>query len=300
MFTKEFKNSIKIVFSIVGVGLLCSLLKNIQSSFGGSVSEVAFYVCYLFIVVLIIKSFTDIMGICEETIIKLSDFVNILIPLILALLLANGSIATVGILKPVLLFMVSCINVIVSKFILPILFISTMLGLVSNISEGIEISKLPKFLQKISMWCLELLIVVFIGTLSVEGTLAANVDGVTAKGAKTIVSTVVPVVGKALSDATDSILGAASITKNAIGVLGVIIIIGISILPIIKVLVLMLVYNVAEAIIEPIVDKRISKCMSSIGDSMKMIVGVMATTSVLFILSTTLMIKMGNFTIMYR
>ena len=62
----------------------------------------------------------------------------------------------------------------------------------------------------------------------------------------------------------------------------------------------MLVYNVAEAIIEPIVDKRISKCMSSIGDSMKMIVGVMATTSVLFILSTTLMIKMGNFTIMYR
>ena len=276
------------------------MLKNIQSSFGGSVSEVAFYVCYLFIVVLIIKSFTDIMGICEETIIKLSDFVNILIPLILALLLANGSIATVGILKPVLLFMVSCINVIVSKFILPILFISTMLGLVSNISEGIEISKLPKFLQKISMWCLELLIVVFIGTLSVEGTLAANVDGVTAKGAKTIVSTVVPVVGKALSDATDSILGAASITKNAIGVLGVIIIIGISILPIIKVLVLMLVYNVAEAIIEPIVDKRISKCMSSIGDSMKMIVGVMATTSVLFILSTTLMIKMGNFTIMYR
>ena len=300
MFTKEFKNSIKIVFSIVAVGLLCSLLKNIQSSFGGSVSEVAFYVCYLFIVVLIIKSFTDIMGICEETIIKLSDFVNILIPLILALLLANGSIATVGILKPVLLFMVSSINVIVSKFILPILFISTMIGLVSNISEGIEISKLPKFLQKISMWCLELLIVVFIGTLSVEGTLAANVDGVTAKGAKTIVSTVVPVVGKALSDATDSILGAASITKNAIGVLGVIIIIGISILPIIKVLVLMLVYNVAEAIIEPIVDKRISKCMSSIGDSMKMIIGVMATMSVLFILSTTLMIKMGNFTIMYR
>ncbi|MBQ9279821.1 MAG: stage III sporulation protein AE [Clostridia bacterium] len=260
----------------------------------GNVSEIAFYVCYLFIVILIITSYTDIIGICEETIHQLGDFMNILIPLILALLVANGNIATVGMLKPVLLVMISFINVIVSKFILPVLFISAMVELVSNITENIDVSKLPQFMQKFCMWGLELMIVIFVGILSVEGTLAANVDGVTAKGAKAVVSTVIPVVGKALSDATDSILGAASITKNAIGVLGVIVILSISLVPLIKVLVMMLIFQVGSALVEPVVDKRISKCMANIGESMKMIVGVMATTSVLFMIATTLMMKIGN------
>ena len=263
-------------------------------------SEIAFYVCYLFIVILIVTSYTDIIGICSETIQKLNDFMNLLIPLILALLVVNGSIVTVGMLQPVLLVIISMINFTISKIILPVLFLSTMIELVSNIAENIDISKLPQFLQKVSMWSLEFMIVIFVGILSIEGTLAANVDGVTAKGAKAVVSTVIPVVGKALSDATDSILGAASITKNAIGVLGVLVILSISLIPMIKVIVLMLIYQLGAAFIEPIVDKRISKCMTKMGESIKMVVAVLGTTSILFIIATTLMIKMGNFRTMYR
>lgn len=263
-------------------------------------SETAFYVCYLFIVILLIRSYTEMIHLCGETISSLSKFMNLLIPLVLSLLVANGSVATVGIMQPVLLLMISIINTIISKLILPILFISTMIGLVSNISENIDISKLPKFLQKACTWGLEFMLVIFVGILSIEGTLASNVDGVTVKGAKMVVSTVIPVVGKAISDATDSILGAASITKNAVGVLGVIVMSSITILPIIKVLVMTTIYHLGGALLEPMVDKRITKCMADIGDAMKMIFAVLATTSILFIIATTLMIKIGNFTMMYQ
>lgn len=175
-----------------------------------------------------------------------------------------------------------------------------MINLISNISENIDVSRIPKLLQKASVWCLEFMLIIFVGILSLEGTLAANVDGITAKTAKTVVSTVIPVVGKALSEATDSVIGAASITKNAIGIIGVIVIAAISIVPIIKVLVMMVTYNVAAAVIEPIVDKRISNCMANIGDSIKIVFALMATICLLFIISTTLMIKVGNFSLMYR
>ncbi len=297
IFIGKIKENAKIIFSIIAVSILCSILKNIQSSFGGNVSEIAFYVCYLFIIILIIASYTDIVSLCKETITKLNDFMNMLIPLVLSLLVANGSIVSVSILQPILLVMTSTINVIVANVILPIIFISTMMNLIGNISENIKVSKIPKLLQKTCLWCLEFILIIFIGILSIEGTLGANVDGVTAKAAKSIVSTVIPVVGKALSDATDSILGATLITRNAVGIIGMIAIISIVLNPLISALIMMITYNVASALIEPIVDSRISKCMSGMGDSIKIVFALMATVCMLFIISTTIMIKLGNFSI---
>lgn len=297
IFIGKIKENAKIIFSIIAVSILCSILKNIQSSFGGNVSEIAFYVCYLFIIILIIASYTDIVSLCKDTITKLNDFMNMLIPLVLGLLVANGSIVSVSILQPILLVMTSTINVIVANVILPIIFISTMMNLIGNISENIKVSKIPKLLQKTCLWCLEFILIVFIGILSIEGTLGANVDGVTAKAAKSIVSTVIPVVGKALSDATDSILGAALITRNAVGIVGMIAIISIVLNPLISALIMMITYNVASALIEPIVDSRISKCMSGMGESIKIVFALMATVCMLFIISTTIMIKLGNFSV---
>lgn len=297
IFIGKIKENAKIIFSIIAVSILCSILKNIQSSFGGNVSEIAFYVCYLFIIILIIASYTDIVSLCKDTITKLNDFMNMLIPLVLGLLVANGSIVSVSILQPILLVMTSTINVIVANVILPIIFISTMMNLIGNISENIKVSKIPKLLQKTCLWCLEFILIIFIGILSIEGTLGANVDGVTAKAAKSIVSTVIPVVGKALSDATDSILGATLITRNAVGIVGMIAIISIVLNPLISTLIMMITYNVASALIEPIVDSRISKCMSGMGDSIKIVFALMATVCMLFIISTTIMIKLGNFSV---
>lgn len=297
IFIGKIKENAKIIFSIIAVSILCSILKNVQSTFGGNVSEIAFYVCYLFIIILIITSYTDVISVCRDTITKLNNFMNMLIPLVLGLLVTNGNIVSVSILQPVLLVMTSIINVVISNVILPIIFVSTMMNLIGNISENIKISKIPKLLQKTCLWCLEFILIIFIGVLSIEGTLGANVDGVTAKAAKSIVSTVIPVVGKALSDATDSILGATMITRNAVGIIGMIAIISIVLNPLISVLIMMITYNVAAALIEPIVDSRISKCMSGMGDSIKIVFALMATVCMLFIISTTIMIKIGNFSI---
>jgi stage III sporulation protein AE len=110
----------------------------------------------------------------------------------------------------------------------------------------------------------------------------------------------VPVVGKILGDAVDSVLGGSVILKNAVGLLGIIVILGIALTPIIKAAILMIIFNVAAVIIEPISDSRITKCMSGVGDSIKILFGIMVTVTFLFIISITLVVKMSNFSIMYR
>ena len=59
---KEFRENKSLLFQIIGISFLCAILKHIQSSFGGNVSEIAFYVCYMLIIVLIIaiSAFADL------------------------------------------------------------------------------------------------------------------------------------------------------------------------------------------------------------------------------------------------
>lgn len=275
------------------------MLKNISPSNASNVKEVAFYIAYLVIVGLIINSYLNVGDVCKETIIKLSEFINLLVPLVLGLMVANGTIVSAGMMQPVLLAMTTIINSVVANFILPLIFISLVINIVSNVSENIKISKLPEMIQRYSINFLKCALAIFIAVLSIEGTLSANVDGFTAKTTKAIVSTTIPVVGKALSDAADSVIGAASITKNAIGIIGILVVFAIVIQPIVKVFSLMLIFNVASALIEPIADKRISNCMSVTGDAIKNLFALVSTISIIFILAISLMLKVSNFSIMY-
>ena len=138
------------------------------------------------------------------------------------------------------------------------------------------------------------------GIVSLEGTLASSVDGITAKTAKSIVSSAVPVVGKILGDVVDSVLGCGIILKNAVGFVGVVIIISICIVPILKLSVLTISYKLVASISEVIADAKIVKLLDEMGDIFKILLGILFTIFFMVIIGTTLLIKMSNTGMMYR
>ncbi len=81
---------------------------------------------------------------------------------------------------------------------------------------------------------------------------------------------------------------------------GVIVIVGIGLIPIVKIGMLMGLYYLTAAIIEPISDSRIVKCMGYIGDSLKLLLAILITITFIYIIAITLMIKITNFTFTYR
>ena len=145
-----------------------------------------------------------------------------------------------------------------------------------------------------------IILTIFVGVVSLEGTLASSVDGITAKTAKTVVSSAIPVVGKILGDAVDTVLGCGVVLKNAIGIVGVIIVIGICIMPIIKLTILFLSYKLLAVVSEPIADKKIVELLEQIGDIFKIFLGVLCALSFMLIIGTSLVLKMSNSSVMYR
>lgn len=118
--------------------------------------------------------------------------------------------------------------------------------------------------------------------------------GVTAKTTKAAVSNFIPVVGKILGDAVDTVMGCSVILKNALGVVGVIIIIGICIVPIMKLVILMAMYYMASALCQPIADGKIIKLLSHMGDTFKILLAVLCSVSVMLIIGITLIIRISN------
>ena len=180
------------------------------------------------------SNFADIIVMTKDAVQNLVGFTQLLVPLLMTLMLATGSITSVNLIQPVILFLITFIGNIFETIIVPIVLVSTSLAIISKISDRVQIDKLAKFLKSSVIWALGIILTIFVGIVSIEGTLSSSVDGITAKATKAAVSNFIPVVGKILGDAVDTVLGCSAILKNAVGIVGVIIVIGICIMPIIK------------------------------------------------------------------
>lgn len=298
---KELRSNIGLAIQVILIALIIGLLDNLKSSFSSEgVSQIAFYVCYVLLVTLLFASFTNLYNIAKDFIEEISKFMNVLTPIIVGLIASTGGIATTSLIYPIIAFFSQFITLFVSKVLLPVSMICFALGIVNNISKRVSVSKVEGFLKSLSIWALGIILTLFVGIVSLEGTVASTVDGVTVKTAKFLFSGSIPVVGKLLGDSVDTILGSTLIMKDAIGFVGIMVIFGLALVPIIKVLSVVLVYFVTGAIIEPFADSRICKCLSGMKDAGGIILGMLVTVLVMFVIGTVMVLKITNSVAMYR
>ena len=252
---KEISSNIKTLISILVIIVIHGILKSITDSLENSnVSQIIYIVQYILIVTLIMSNFTEIIKLIKETANNLVGFINLLMPLLLTLMGYTGNITTSTVLEPILLFVSNFIGNIIVEVLIPLVLIIVVFSIISKISDKIQVEKISKFLKSGVVWFLGIVLTIFVGVVSLEGTLSSSVDGITAKTAKAAVSSVIPVVGKVLGDVVDSVLGCGVILKNAVGVVGVIVIIGICIIPVLKIATLSIMYSLASAVVQPVAD----------------------------------------------
>jgi len=300
VFHEVIANSVLLAKLII-LGIICSLFTNIQSAFErDAVGEVAFYVCYLILISLSVKSFVIAMDITRKAITDMVALMQILLPILLTLLVAVGGITTSSLFKPIILGAVSIISTLMKDIILPMIFYATVVGIICKISSRIQITKISSIIRQISTAIIGISLTVFIGIISMQGTMTANVDGVTIRTAKFAVDKFVPIVGKFLSDVMETVVGCSMILKNAVGVIGMISLFFICIIPVIKIVSLILIYKFASALVEPITSSKIVDCLNEVSKSLTMLLATVTSVGVMFFIAVTIILGAGKATVMLR
>lgn len=300
LFFNELRTSSILLAKILVITLISAILTNLQSTFENhSVAELANYISYVLIAILVISSFTQIMDLGKTTIDRMVGFMQAILPVLLTLLTAASGPNTRILFHPMILMSVNLIGILIKTIILPLIFFSFIISIISNISNRAEFSKLSELGRQIITFTISGALTLFIGIITIYG-LGTKIDGLTIRTAKFAIDKFIPIVGGFLSDAVEAVVGCSAILKNGIGFIGLLALLIICILPIIKILALLFMYKLIGVVIQPIGSSNLVEFFNQVGKALLLILISLISTATMFFITITIIVEAGNNLLMLR
>ncbi|KGX90903.1 stage III sporulation protein AE [Pontibacillus halophilus JSM 076056 = DSM 19796] len=297
----EFIVNGKLLGSLLFLTLFCMILQSLQNAFETqAISKVAYAIVYLVLIVLALNSFNLAVSYAKDAVDAMSAFLIALLPLLLGLMASFGSLASVSFFHPVIIFLIHSSGMLVSNIVMPLLFLSALLSIVSTISSEYKVTQLASLLKNVALGIMGLFLTIFLGVISVQGASSAIQDGVAIKTAKFVTGNFIPVVGRMFTDATDTVLSASLLLKNTVGIIGVIVILSLALFPAIKVLAVAIIYKFAAAIMQPIGSGPVITSMEIISKHILYVFAALLIVTFMFFLAIVLIVASSNLTMMIR
>lgn len=289
-FFYEWKSSKAGMVHILLIVIVAAVFTNFSNVFQNKqISEISFYVLYLLLITIGLNSFRILIVSASENLERLIGFMKVLGPVyFLAVAFAAGSSTSILFYNLVLL-LIYLVELVILNFLIPFVQVYIVVKVMNNLSEEDYLSKFAELCETVIAWTLKTLLAGVTGVNIIQGLLSPAIDSlkrsVVGRSAEAI-----PVVGDAIGGVTEVMLGTAILIKNGIGVAGALVCIGICLVPIIQMAVVTLLYKLIAAMIQPVSDKRIVGCISSIADGSQMLLRIIFTTGVLFLLTIAVVI----------
>ncbi|WP_307196994.1 stage III sporulation protein AE [Neobacillus niacini] len=297
----EFVVNGKLLGSLILLTIFSMFLQSMQNAFESStISKVAYSIVYMVLVIIALNSFHIVIEYTNEAIASMISFVLALIPLLLALIASSGGIISAAFFHPVILFLMNISGMFMQFVILPLLFLATLLSIVSTMSDQYKVTQLAQLLRNWSIGLMGLFLTVFLGVISVQGASTAITDGVAIRTAKFVTGNFIPVIGRIFTDAADTVVSASGLLKNSVGIAGVAILLIIVAFPAFKILMIAFIYKFAAAILQPLGGGPVIKCLDIISKSVIYVFAALGIVSLMFFLSITVIVAAGNLTMMMR
>ncbi|QHT63873.1 stage III sporulation protein AE [Paenibacillus lycopersici] len=291
----------KLLVTIVILTVFSMMLETLQTAFErNTVSKVAYSITYMVMIVLAVNSFNVAIGYAKDAITGMIQFMMAMVPLLLTLLATMGSVVTVTVLHPLIVFMINAVGTVIYTLVFPLLFFSAVLHIASSLSDRFKVTQLANVLRNVAVGLLGVMLTVFLGVISVQGATGSVTDGVTMRTAKFVTGNFVPVIGKTFSDAADTVISASLLVKNAIGIAGVVIILFLCAFPAVKIMTLAIIYNVSAAVMQPLGDSPIVNCLQTIGKTLIYVFAALAAVGLMFFLAITIILTAGNAAVMMK
>ncbi len=297
---REVGASAGLMAKLVALAVLCGVLQHLQNSFEGNVSKVAQTMSYLVLITLALASLTLAVDTGKKAIDDMVGFMQALLPVLLTLLVALGNFTTAAIFHPFIISALSFISTIIKDIVLPLVFLGAILAIVNQISDQLKVSKLASLLDFASKAVLGLSLTIFIGIMTVEGVAGSISDGVALRSAKFATDAFVPVVGRWFSDAIELVVGSALLLKNAIGLVGIIVILLLCLIPVLKIVAIMLIYRVSSALVQPLGNSSLADALQAMSSSLTLVFACVASVAIMFFMAVSIILATGNLTVMLR
>lgn len=262
--------------------LLCNLLKTLASVFDAKkamTTTVAFFVCYIVILLSVIQSFRIMIDLATTVIDQMQQMMLVCIPILLAFMATSGFNLSAGAMAPIILSTLNLMTYLIKVLVLPCIISVIVLEVISSMSSEFKVSKLISLFYKGIKWGLTSILGISVGILGLYRLLMPGLDVTLKQATVKFSSAFIPVVGSAVGGTIDFIAKCSILIKNTFAggiVMWLLVLLSI---PMIKILSYVCIYQVAGAVIEPLGDKKMANIATKLAKGCQFImssVGIIA------------------------
>lgn len=291
----------RVMGQLLLLAVVAAFLKNLETAFEREqVATLTRGIVFIVLLGVCLHSFYAALDVAGRAVDNMVDFILAMLPVTLALLASLGNLASAAMLHPLIIFGVNFFGTAIRGVIFPLIFLSTVLALAGHFSPHFKVERLAGLLRDLSMWGLGLCMTVFTGLLVVQGAAGTFSDAVTLRTAKYMTGALVPVIGKMLADAVETVAGASLVLKNSIYLAGTVVLVLITIFPLLKLIALVAVYKITAALVQPLGETSLGEAINTMGNCLLFLFASVTGVALIFIIAVTVIAGAGNAAVMLR
>ncbi len=285
---QEIAHGGRLAGELLALGILGAVFADFSNIFTGSkVSETAFFMTYLLVFTLLASAFTDSMEITRRVLMRQIEFMRVLLPCYFPVAAwAGGSVSSAAWME-FLLFLIAMAEWLYLNLLLPLAKAYILLVMAGNLAREDMLSRLTGILKSVITWGNRWLTGLVLGFHLVQGMVLPHADSVKMAGMQKLLQAI-PGVGDGAGAVAKMVAGTGVLVKNTMGAAAVAVLVAVSLAPLLKLAVLLFLYQAVAGILQPIGDKRLTACMGSVADGQKMLLGLAASGLLLFVITIAL------------
>ena len=207
---------------VLALMLLCALTDGLKLSFGekplGGIMGIVGTLC---ICGVLVYPIVEAIEKSAQVIVTASGFMLLYIPVMVGVMIAAGQAVSGASYYTLMMGAGQVVTQISSNVLVPLLNIFLGMSIVSSISQRINLKGICGLCNKVVKWVLAFVMSVFVSVLTFQTMLGAAADTTSVRAARFAISSFVPVVGGALSDAFLTVQSCLKMLKSGIGVFAI-------------------------------------------------------------------------------
>lgn len=283
----EVRSAKGICSGILFACMLCSLVSSITEQSKAVVSVAG----AVSIAAMMLQNTNAMIRYASETVRDICEYGKLLCPVMTSALAAQGGITTSAVLYTGTTIFITVLNNFVSRFLVPMIYVFLTFS-IGHSAVGEELlTKIADAIKRLLSWLLKTLLIVFTTYMSITGVVSGTTDAAAAKATKVTISSIVPVVGGILSDASESVLVSIGIIKNAAGIYGILAVLAICMEPFIRIGIQFLMLKLSAMLCSVFGNKQINAMVEDFSTAMGLLLAMVATGCLLVLISTVCFLK---------
>ena len=283
IFTAALKSAVVILL----IAILCSI---VSSAFDG-VAKYAVLAGILGISVVSISNISTFIGLGGKTLDDMNTFSKMLLPTLTAAAAASGAVTSAAAKYAATALFMDILMTVSKNVVMPLIYAFTATSIAEAALGGEGLSGASNLLKWLTKTIMSVAMLLFVAYLSLTGVISAATDAVTTKALKTTIQTVLPVVGSIIADASETVLAGASILRNAVGIFGLLAVVGTCLLPFLRLGANYLLYKAAAGLAGAIADSRITKLVNAVSAAFGMMLGLVGASALMLFISIISVIR---------